>query len=453
MEYKIALILKEHFRSKINSYLEHKPADVILDFYPYTTIKEIQDIFLSIKEEYDGFYVSGLIPLQAIKILGDAGREGSIAYSAVNVENVYRSLLRHMIVTGIDKVDLSRIGIDFLTGDSTVEELIRTDQFAQAAHTYEQYWSSLESVEELETEEMRVQEFYVKQCREHKLDVIITYYYSVIERVKEFGVECHYVYRGEWAFWNSIEELKKSIYIRKSDQHRNAVIHIDTEKARDLYKDTYEIFRLELTKLITQFNGQNLNQAIFKASYDDLELYMDYKTMEQLTNGFKICPLLPFLQQKIDFPGSIGYGIGNNIYQARLNAVNAANYGKGRTEKAQSSYLLDSGENLISLSAGNTVPSAAVLSISTETVAEIADRTKLSQGTIVRIAEVLNAGGTSRITSQDLIDRLGTSLRSANKFLSCLEKGGVATVCGQVRQTGKGRPINIYEIDFKQKKE
>lgn len=446
MEYKIALILKEHFRDKVNSYLKNKPEDVTLDFYPYTTVREIQEIFLSIRDQYDGFYVSGLIPLQAIRILGDVGRDACIGYSAVNVENVYRALLRHIFEAGREFPDLSRIGIDFLTEDDTLEQLIRTDRFAQAAYTYEQYWGSLESVERIEEEELRVQEFYVKQCRENKLDLIITYYYSVLERVREFGVECHYVYRGEWAFWNQIEELKKSIYIKKADQHRNAVIHIDTEKARELYKDTYEIFRLELTRLITRFNQQNLNPAIFKASHDALELYMDYKTMEGLTDGFKSCPLLPFLQKEINFPGSIGYGIGNNIYQARLNAVNAARYGNNRTGSSSSSYLLDPEETLISLSARTTPSSGPAFSVSADTVSHIANRVKLSTGTIIRIAEVLNADNTSRITSQDLIDRLGISLRSANKFLSCLEKGGYASVCGQKREKGKGRPVNIYEI-------
>ena len=35
MVFKIALILKEHFREKINSYMPNKPDDVIFDFFPY----------------------------------------------------------------------------------------------------------------------------------------------------------------------------------------------------------------------------------------------------------------------------------------------------------------------------------------------------------------------------------------------------------------------------------
>ena len=70
MVFKIALLLKEHFRERISSYMSNKPEDVVIDFIPYSTVREVQDIFLSIKDQYDGFFVSGLIPFQAIKILG-----------------------------------------------------------------------------------------------------------------------------------------------------------------------------------------------------------------------------------------------------------------------------------------------------------------------------------------------------------------------------------------------
>lgn len=49
----------------------------------------------------------------------------------------------------------------------------------------------------------------------------------------------------------------------------------------------------------------------------------------------------------------------------------------------------------------------------------------------------------------DLMNSLGISLRSANKYLSHLEEGGYASVCGKKRNGVKGRPVNIYRLDFK----
>ncbi|MFR4896803.1 MAG: winged helix-turn-helix transcriptional regulator [Blautia hansenii] len=54
--------------------------------------------------------------------------------------------------------------------------------------------------------------------------------------------------------------------------------------------------------------------------------------------------------------------------------------------------------------------------------------------------------GTAEITSQELMDALHISLRTANKFLSNLEKNGYAQVAGLKRSGNKGRPVNVYRI-------
>ncbi|MFR6331574.1 MAG: hypothetical protein ACLUOI_24085 [Eisenbergiella sp.] len=56
------------------------------------------------------------------------------------------------------------------------------------------------------------------------------------------------------------------------------------------------------------------------------------------TEGLHQCQLT-VLNQELDFPGSVGYGIGDNIYQARLNAINASHFGragKGQYRKLSS---------------------------------------------------------------------------------------------------------------------
>ena len=44
------------------------------------------------------------------------------------------------------------------------------------------------------------------------------------------------------------------------------------------------------------------------------------------------------------------------------------------------------------------------------------------------------------------MDALHISLRTANKFLSNLEKNGYAQVAGLKRSGNKGRPVNVYRI-------
>ena len=55
--------------------------------------------------------------------------------------------------------------------------------------------------------------------------------------------------------------------------------------------------------------------------------------------------------------------------------------------------------------------------------------------------------GSRQLTSQDLIERLGLSLRTANRYLANLTKAGLAQPIGQKALVKKGRPVNIYSLE------
>ena len=49
----------------------------------------------------------------------------------------------------------------------------------------------------------------------------------------------------------------------------------------------------------------------------------------------------------------------------------------------------------------------------------------------------------------DLMNSLEYHYAPRNKYLSHLEEGGYASVCGKKGMGVKGRPVNIYRLDFK----
>ena len=101
--------------------------------------------------------------------------------------------------------------------------------------------------------------------------------------------------------------------------------------------------------------------------------------------------------------------------------------------------LIDGEENLIVLKKGST---EQPINVSEGYISEIANRVKLSSETILKVIGVMQTYGTAEITSQELMDALHISLRTANKFLSNLEKNGYAQVAGLKRSGNKGRPVN-----------
>ena len=134
MNYKIALLLKKHYRNFCEEKIKSKPENMELDYFLYDTLEELLDIFRKIYHQYDGFYVSGLIPYQAIRTMGEEGCEALIEVANVDVANTYRILIQHLV--GKNAVRLSRIGMDFLRFESDLEEVILQDRFAQVVHGY-----------------------------------------------------------------------------------------------------------------------------------------------------------------------------------------------------------------------------------------------------------------------------------------------------------------------------
>lgn len=274
MNYKIALLLKKHYRNFCEEKIKSKPENMELDYFLYDTLEELLDIFRKIYHQYDGFYVSGLIPYQAIRTMGEEGCEALIEVANVDVANTYRILIQHLV--GKNAVRLSRIGMDFLRFESDLEEVILQDRFAQVVHGYEGRWKNFKTIEEIEAEEQAVSAYYRKQCENKEIDLIITYFYSACEQVKEFKIPCYYVYPGSHAFWQSMENLKNNIALRRMEQDKSAVICIDKEEMREEKKDKFSQFEIELLNIVQDFNTRHFNQMILKDGHHNLELYMDF---------------------------------------------------------------------------------------------------------------------------------------------------------------------------------
>lgn len=433
MEYKVALLLKEHYKQQLQKWYQEIPSNVHVEFVPYEDFKELEERFSILQEQMDGIYVSGIMPYQALRILRKQSEAVSLAYSPIDMENTYQILLQKIVTSKV--LSLSRVGMDFLRGNADLEELIATGKFAEAVHQYEEKWEKMTSVSEIEREEKNINQYYIEECKKNKFDVIITYFYSVVETLKEYDVECFYVYPSVQAFSQILDGLKKNISLRLMKNKMPVVVHIENEGGESSGK--------EIKASMEIFNQSHFNQMIEKEGYQDLEYISDYDFLWKLTNGFAYCPIGDWLRSKTEFKGTIGYGIGNNLYQARLNAIDASRYGRNIHKKDLSSILIDEKEGIYVLKT-NTDEKQIISSESY--ISEIADKVKLSSETILKIVGVMQALKTEEITSQELMDAFQISLRTANKFLSNLEKSGYAEIVGKKRNGNKGRPINIYRI-------
>ena len=444
MGYRIALLLKQHYYQHYNDHLPGISEDVSVEYFTYDTLDELKNIYLKIKDDFEGFLVSGIAPMKAIYSLGEQAADAVVDYFHISVENTYHILLQQIVLD--EHLKLSRIGMDFIQDGHTLKELLVSNRFAQRIREFEEEWRDFSSSVDLDEREAALSVKYRELAAQNKLDMIITYFYSVIENMRDTSIPCIYVYPDENMISDIVKSMKKSISIKNMKSHLPAVIHINMENMPVQDEVSYEKTRLEINKMIMELNQKYLNRLVIKNTYRDFELYGDYSIIKEITGDFKKCQILEQLHSLLSFKGSVGYGIGHTFYQARINAVDASHYSRNGSLREDGSYLIDENDQLTVLQIG-LVP--AGMKVSGDYINDIADKVSLSSETIVRIIRVMKQEGTNKLTTQELMHHLNISSRAANKFLAALQKDGYAEVVGMRRSGNKGRPINIYQINLK----
>lgn len=160
-----------------------------------------------------------------------------------------------------------------------------------------------------------------------------------------------------------------------------------------------------------------------------------------------ICPLSQGIPLVGQLCSAIGYGTGNSFSQATQNAAEAAQYSLELNSEKKASYFIDGNGGITALSHRPITQQSWMTQLPKDQLLSLAGQASLSVDTIVKILSVLHGMETCQVTSQDLMNRLGLSLRTANRYLANLSKAGLAHPIGQKAMIKKGRPVTIYSLE------
>ena len=444
MKYRIALLLKQHLIDYCKTKITNLSDRLELSYYVYNSLDELKSLYLSLKTEFDGFVTSGVIPH---RLLTQLGRDDDVSFACFrfDMENTYRLLLGESVRRG--GIDLTRVGLDCLSDTPMLAQAIADDQLPQAAAQFENSISQL-PFDELDSFEDHILQSYLRRFQNQELDLILTGCYSVVEAFAELPLDCQYIYPSYNECNDALHAVVQSIDRRNMQQSLPAVIRVDftsllrTDPARiDTY--TPELQRL----LFTAIDKMNHSMSL-KSGTGYFELYTDSGTVKNYTDKFRSCPLFSFLQKESAFQGAIGYGIGTDFYTARANALRATCFAADSAAGLGGSYLIDQNRMLTCLAGADSQEEKWLSSLPDDYVNRVAARAKLSSTVIRRLMNLLAEKGNNELTSAELIDRLGISVRTANRYLLSLKQGGLATITQNHPSGGRGRPSSVYQINF-----
>ena len=441
MIYRIAMPMKQHLVTYLQEYQLQFPEHVEITYFIYETIEQLCEIYEKIHGDFQGIITSGVIPNHVLEELRQ-GDSPCLSYLDIDIENTYRILLRESIRR--NQQDFSRVAVDFIADKMTLTQAIEKNALDSIAREYDNTFRHY-SLSVIEEEEKRFSHYVEEKFRAGEIDFAVTYLYSTAQRMKELGFSCYYIYPSQNALTNTVKELVSKIDATRARRSYPANVLIScTEMMTRKYGNSemkFLAYKKEILTLVSPYSGS----LTVKDSRDGFEIYTDCDTLAKLTDHFLGCPFYNHLQKTLNFTGAIGYGIGRNFYQARMNAMDAVRHGENFGDDTHRSFLIDEENKIVCMTPSNEID-LVISDVESDYIYRMASQVKLSPETVSKIIHVLKEEGTDEISSLDLINRLGISTRTANRFLANLLKYGKAEVIGQKRIVPKGRPVNIYKI-------
>lgn len=441
MQEKFAFLLQDHFLSYCKKTLGNQWEGREIAYFSYQTLKELQQIFLREKGHYDAFLVSGVIPLDALWEVDTPPYTIKDSLESYLI-NTYRILLGILFQRG--PYDPTRIGIDFLGEDMPLVDILEEDRLPELVYEHSRHLLGM-TAEELAHEEERLVEDYKRRCRAGKLDIVITYYNSVVQGLAGENVECIYSYPSRNTIFQTLQSCVKKIQTEKLRRKQSAVIRIHP-KYNILNHDFTPNRGLELLSLkstILEFFRLHQFEPLLRDDLTDIELYLTTEQLGTLTGQFTYFDLPTYLANKVGFQGFISLGTGEDLSSARRHAMKAQDY-RSHLEQDVCVYM-DEHRAIFSLPIHQYHEHHST-KVFTEDMEDVANRCHLSAETIYRVISVMQQERTNLLTSEELIQDENFSLRVANRVLNALVLGGCAEIVGQRRAGNKGRPKNLHRI-------
>lgn len=439
METKIMIITSTFLAGFIRNSLEKSPAGCEIQVREYTDFDCLARIYRENEEETDGFLISGISAVSAIRKSVRHIKKPVLSFQA-DLPSLYRLLLDFFLEE--ERPDPRRVIFDFLLPVQESAEKCSVDYFLRQIKISDiesklADWLDAISYDSLMQIEMVMMQKISELWSRGAIDMVICAYSSLIPFLESSKIPYRFHGPSQEQVQKQIEELKAQIEVHRMRENLPAVIAVTDPDVRKNRKKA-ELFRSAFADIRKGFPLD----VIIQEEQEHYYIYTSAKIVSSITDEFKACRILPFFHDRYGLDAFAGYGIGYYITEARKNAENALK----ESLFAGGSFVMDEQRTL--LGPLNSRQYLEIRQDDTELVYKIARQCRLSTLTIQKLLSILHLTGSSKITTHDLARHMNVTVRNASRILQNLEKGGAAAVAYTQSTSSKGRPVKVYELSM-----
>jgi len=436
---KIAVITTEFLRNYIDRTMKALNLDIEYRIFPYSHYTDVADVYRSIPDSYEAVMTSGIFPATVVR-RNFPDTDKLITAFGTDDAGLFRLLLE--LMTENDHFDFSRVYLDIedLTG-IRLRDYIKKEYnvpYVQLGDGFAQDME-LDKLYEIEEKEIEIQRALFQSG---KIDISVIRFSSIVEQLRKEGYRVYFPFPSTEYIGAVVKDLIQKIQIRHLEENRPAVINIALDDKR-INEGTLSIQHqmLSLNEALLDYIGGSLLDYTLQQTHFGFEILTNRRILDLQTKHFTVSDLEERLKKRIGFRAIIGYGIGNDMYQARFNAMNAE---REASLNAAGSYLINEHEELIG-PLGQDTQAAVSVRIS-DPLKEASKAAGLSPLTVSRIVSAIRSMPEQCITANELSRKLGITQRSANRFFKALTESGAVEIIAEKRATTKGRPERVFGL-------
>lgn len=440
MNKKIVVITSHHFYNPTRQALKRLELEQDITVVPYDNFEHIAQVYEEYAEEADGFLVSGSSAKSAIEMSISKPKKPIYAFQ-VDSSALYKDLL--ILSLENRQQDFSRVIMDFLLPfgkDYSVLDYLHRSEL-DSVYTRNTRWIQEIGVQEVGGAENSIMGQILELWNARAIDMVICMYSSLAPALEALHIPYRCPFLSDQQLANLIHQVETKIEIEQLRDNMPAIVQL---MPASLDQDTEETLN-RMEELTRQFLKENLIECVLQKSSNSLILFTSVQTLRVITEDYETCLLSSYLNSRMDCTVIAGYGIGATMNHAQDNVHTAMREAKFSGH----SFLKDASGNLIGPLGRET--RMVVDTQAASNVTEIAKRCNLSTMTVQKLLATLKQSDSNKITSPELAKRFGITIRNANRIITNLKIGGVATPIYTQTTNSRGRPVQVYALDFSEK--
>lgn len=434
MKVKVAIISPESF---IQHMMEVGETFPLLELFPFTyrEIREAADIVKACKDDVDVLFFAGPIPYQ---VAYEYVEQTPMIYLPHSGTSLYRALFQIVKEGRYNEEKGLRISVDILDRHEVLERMEELDIKVDRLFVHEY---------QLEESTLEIADYHAELWKSQQVDTVMTCYNAVYEELMKRQVPCHRINPSKRTIAESFQwvQLEGRSHYLKGSQLAIGVLNIDLfSESKSLADSDMRKKKLVLQNLLMEY-GEEIEALMEWTKRDEMTFITTRGNIEKSTKGFSEFPLSNGLFTDLGIRISMGIGLGHTASDAELKAREALS--KAKAGKDSSCFVMIQDGNVY-----GPLGQLHNLSYSARTespeLLELAKQASLSVGTINKIIAYCRKFQKKTLTTAELANGFGITVRSARRILSKLEERGLAEVVGEEQPISKGRPRQIYNITF-----